>query len=951
MDARIRAMLAATIAALCLLAAALPGTASAAGRAHRATARPSSRPHRATAKSSSVSNPNCPWLNDAEPIGTRVAQVMARMTLAQEIDLVEGHGTSEPYVFYEPPIPSLCIPQLGEEDGPAGVADGNTGVTQLPAGVDLAATFSTGLARRYGAVIGSEEWGKGAAVNLGPTVNLDRDPRWGRSFESLTEDPYLSGSLGSAEIKGVQGTGEMSQVKHYDDYDQETYRNTPQDDEVMTVRTLHELYLKSFETIVADANPASAMCSYSSFSIIGSPDPSEQYACQDNYLENQTLKADWNFPGFITSDYGALHSTDGILDGTDQEQPFNTYFGQALQTDIQNGTIPRSYLNTAISRELYEMFRFNLFDNPPTGTTSAVVTTRAHVQTGNQIAQDGTTLLKNAGSTLPLSPSGGSIALIGPAASASPVYGGGGSAYVIPSKTVSPLQGVSYAMGRKAKLSYTQGLPTDASLPAIPSSALSPAYAPTPYGGSYQGTLTAPETGTYVLAVTNDCGCYTSTYLTLDGRQILDNPSTPPNHVYSVAVKLVKGHTYSLGIQGSSSALTWATPSALAPGIAAAVKAAKSAQTPVVVVSDDTESEATDRLSLALPSAQNELISAVAKANPRTVVVIDAGAPVTMPWLTKVSSVLDAWYPGETNGKALADVLFGRADPSGHLPVTFPRSLSQVPAHTPAQWPGVNGQVHFSEGLEIGYRWYDAQNITPLFPFGYGLSYTTFSYRHLRVTPSPAGATGDVTVSATVTNTGSRAGADVAQLYLEDPAAAGEPPRQLAGFKRVMLKPGQSRQLTFTITPQDEQVWDSSAQGWSQTPGSYGVALGDSSATADLPLQGSFTLATTPGSREVSVQAPSTMTPGSASTVTVNLSASGTQTLPKVRLALQLPQGWTATPVGPATFTNVAPGTPLSAQFSVTPPADSPNINAVVHATAKLGPDLTREAGTFTTVG
>ena len=947
MDARIRGVITASLAAACL-AGALPAAAVAARPARHATAGVT---RHTNAGQPSGSTAQCPWLNDSEPIGTRVAQVMAKMSLSQEIDLVEGHGTSEPYVFYEPPIPSLCIPQLGEEDGPAGVADGNTGVTQLPAGVDLAATFSDGLARRYGTVIGSEEWGKGAAVNLGPTVNLDRDPRWGRSFESLTEDPFLSGSLGSAEIKGVQSTGEMSQVKHYVDYNQETYRNTPQDDEVMTVRTLHELYLKSFETIVAKADPASAMCSYASFSIIGSPDPSEQYACEDNYLENQTLKADWGFPGFITSDYGALHSTNGILDGTDQEQPFNTYFGQALQTDIENGTIPRSYLNTAVYRELYEMFRFNLFDNPPTGNTSAVVTTRAHVQTGNEIAQDGTTLLKNAGNVLPLSPSAGSIALIGPAASASPIYGGGGSAYVIPSKTVSPLQGISYAMGRSARLSYTQGLPTDASLPAIPSSNLSPAYAPTPYGGSYQGTLTAPETGTYVLAVTNDCGCYTSTYLTLDGKQILDNPSTPPNHVYSVAVQLVKGHTYSLGIQGASSALTWATPSALAPGIAAAVKAAKAAQTAVVVVSDDTESEATDRLSLALPSAQNELISAVARANPHTVVVIDAGAPVTMPWLSKVSSVLDAWYPGETNGRALADVLFGKANPSGHLPVTFPQSLSQVPAHTPAQWPGVNGQVHYSEGLEIGYRWYDARNLTPLFPFGYGLSYTTFSYGNLQVTPSRAGATGDVTVSATVTNTGSRAGADVAQLYLEDPAAAGEPPRQLVGFKRVMLKPGQSRRVTFTVTPQDEQIWDSSAQGWSQTPGTYGVAVGDSSATADLPLQGSFTLATTPGSREVAVQAPSTMTPGSASTVTVNLSASGTETLPKVKLGLQLPPGWTATPVGRATFTNVAPGTALSAQFSVTPPADSPNINAVVHATAKLGPDLTREAGTFTTVG
>ncbi len=238
---------------------------------------------------------------------------------------------------------------------------------------------------------------------------------------------------------------------------------------------------------------------------------------------------------------------------------------------------------------------------------------------------------------------------------------------------------------------------------------LSPAYAPTGFGGSYTGTLTAPETGTYVFAVTNPCTCYTPTYLTLNGKQILDNPGTPPQNVYSVAVQLTKGTQYTIAISGDSSALTWGTPSALAPGIAQAVKAAKSAQTAVVVVSDDTETEAADRLRLALPSAQNELISKVAAANPHTVVVIDAGAPVTMPWLGSVSSVLDAFYPGETNGTALANVLFGNVDPSGHLPVTFPQNLSQVPASTPQQFPGVNGQVQFSEGLDIGYRWYDAE--------------------------------------------------------------------------------------------------------------------------------------------------------------------------------------------------------------------------------------------------
>ena len=332
---------------------------------------------------------------------------------------------------------------------------------------------------------------------------------------------------------------------------------------------------------------------------------------------------------------------------------------------------------------------------------------------------------KNAGSTLPLSATnGGTIAVIGPSASVSPTYAGGGSAYVIPSSTVTPpTVGIQAAAGSGTNVTYSQGLPADASLPAIPSSNLSPAYSSTPSGGSYTGTLTAPTTGTYVLAITNPCNCYTPTYLSLNGQQIIDDPSTPPVHTYSVAVSLTAGQTYKLSISGQSSQLLWGTPTALAPSISAAVTAAQSASAAVVVVSDDTESEAADRPSLNLPSAQDELISAVAAANPHTIVVIDAGAPVAMPWLSQVAGVLDAWYPGQTSGTSLASVLFGQTNPSGHLPVTFPASLSQMPTSSPAQFPGNGSTVQYSEGIDVGYRGYDAGNLTPLFPFGFGLSY------------------------------------------------------------------------------------------------------------------------------------------------------------------------------------------------------------------------------------
>ena len=917
-------------AAACALAVALalagpPSAAAATTRAH---------------PKASAASAACPWVGSQAPISARVADVIDHMSLDDEITMVEGHGTAppNPYVFYMPGIPDLCIPQLGEEDGPAGVADQLTNVTQLPAGVGLAATFNPSLARQYGQVIGSEEFGKGAAVNLGPTVNIDRDPRWGRSFETFTEDPFLNSALTVSEIKGVQSTGEMSQVKHYAAYNQETNRNTPQDDVIADTRTLREIYEPAFQAAVENANVASVMCAYSSIN--------GAFACQNPTLLNTTLKQLWDFQGFVTSDYAALHDVSGAADGTDQEQPFADSFGATLEQDVQNGTVPRAVLNTMVSRMLTEMFRFGIIDHPPTGTPSDPVTSPAHVAVATNVANQSATLLKNDGQTLPLSAAhAGTVAVIGPSASASPTYGGGGSAYVIPPSTVTPLQGLEAAAGHGTHLTYQQGLPTDQSLPAIPASALSPAYAPTPFGGNYTGTLTAPETGTYVLAIENPCGCYTPTYLSLNGQQILDDPGTPPVSVYSVAVPLVQGQTYTVNISGDSDKLLWGTPSALAPGIDDAVAAAKSADTAVVVVSDDTESEATDRLSLSLPSAQDELIEKVAAVNPHTVVVVNAGAPVTMPWLPQVGAVLDDWYPGQVSGTSLARVLFGRVNPGGHLPVTFPTSLSQVPAASPAQFPGVGGKVQYSEGLDVGYRWYDAKNLTPLFPFGYGLSYTKFAFSNLRIKGAPGNGVRDMQVSATVTNIGQRAGSDVAQLYLSDPSAAGEPPRQLVGFQRVSLGAGKSAQVTFTLTPRDTWWWDDSANGWNQSTGHYGLFVGDSSAPSGLPLQAGFNLTAAPAARQVQIQSPSTMQAGKPSVVTVTLTRSGNATLHRVTLALQLPQGWKASAIGRSTFRSVAPSAAPTASFQVTPPKYTPATNATVHATATLGADAVREAG------
>ncbi len=810
-------------------------------------------PASAAGTSRAGSTSSCPWLNQSLPISKRVSLLLSQMTLADKINEVTGAGFSEPYVFYISAIPSLCIPAIGEEDGPVGVGDGLTGVTQLPSAVSLAATFDTALAYQYGKVIGAEEHGKGAMVNLGPTVNIDRDPRWGRSFEAYTEDPFLNAATTVAEIDGVQSQGEMSQVKHFAVYNQETNRNTPADNAIVSTQALHEIYLPAFWAATQLAKATSVMCAFSTIN--------GQAACQNQYLLSTTLDQRWGFPGFVTSDYQAMHSTVASAEaGTDQEMPAPQYYGPALEAAVEAGQVSMATLNEMVTRILTEMFRFNEFNNPPTGSTSTTVTTPAHQAVSAAVAEAGTVLLKNDRGTLPLKSNGGSVAVIGPAASAQPQYTGGGSAYVTSTFSVTPLQGLQAAAGPGTKVSYTQGLPTDTSLTPIPSTDLSPPYAPTGFGGTYTGTLTAPETGTYVLAFQNPCGCYSVVNLSLDGQTILANPGTPPVSTYSVGVNLVAGQTYTLQLAGGgeSANLSWATPSELAPGIAQAVAAAKAAKTAVVVVSDDTETEAADRASLNLPSAQNELISAVAAANPHTVVVIDAGAPVVMPWIKRVASVVDAWYPGESNGTALAAVLFGQVNPGGHLPVTFPVGLSQVPASTPAQFPGVNGQVLYSEGVDVGYRFYDAKNETPLFPFGYGLSYTRFAFSGLTITPqqvqnnvSGPGPTSChcngqsvnlVTVTARVTNTGRVAGSDVVQLYLDDPAVAGQPPRQLQGFQKVTLQPGQSTTVRFKLNGHELSYWNDSANGWVVPVGQFGVYVGDSSAVANLPLHGSFTV-------------------------------------------------------------------------------------------------------------
>jgi len=758
-------------------------------------------------------------------------EMLKRMTLSQEVTLMHGVGQSAApsgTIGATAAIPGLHIPAINAQDGPGGIGDGVTGATQLPAPEALAATFDPTAAACYGQVIGTEARAKGINLVYGPTVNIVRVPQWGRAFEALGEDPTLTGAMGSAEVDGIQRAGTMAQVKHYAVYNQETSRNTRQDDAIVSTKALQEIYVRAWDQIV-QAGPSSVMCSYST---INGTD-----ACQDRALIDGYLDTKLGFSGFVASDYGATHSTVASVEaGLDQEQPASTYLGPALVTAVTDGQVSRSIIDDAALRVLTQMYRFRLFPDDSKGSIRDDVASAADAEVSDSVAEEGTVLLKNARHTLPLATSGrGSVAVIGPAAQADPVGVGGGSATVTASDVVTPLAGIRAALGAKKPVTYTPGLPEPDEFTTIPATSLSAPY-PTP-GNPYSlsATLTAPQTGTYELAY-SEPAFYVPSTLYLDNRPVAVNPGTPPRATSVATVDLTAGQAYTL--RGPVQGLTWVTPGQITHDIDQAVAAATGASAVVVVVGDGQESEAADRVDLTLPADQDQLVEAAAAANRHTVVAIDAGGPVVMPWLGRVSSVLDAWYPGQTDGTALAALLFGQADPSGHLPMTFPTATTRSPVSSPARFPGTDGKVDYSEGVDVGYRWYEATGTTPLFPFGFGLSYTTFRYGDPEVQVRRRSGQPVVTATVRVTNTGRRAGADVVQLYLGQPKVTANPPRQLEAFRRVSLEAGKSQSVTFTLQAKQLAYYDAARGSWRVAAGTYRIWMGDSSALTDLPARG-----------------------------------------------------------------------------------------------------------------
>ncbi|MGH7992887.1 MAG: glycoside hydrolase family 3 C-terminal domain-containing protein, partial [Limisphaerales bacterium] len=692
-------------------------------------------------------------MNTTLSASQRASLLLAQMTFGEKAAMVYGTAgpTGSNYVGNIANSTRLGIPWLFLQDGPAGVGDNVNGVTAFPAPIALAASWDVSLARQYGVMLGSEARGKGVNVILGPMMNLARVYQDGRAFEGCGEDPYLSGTMAAAEIPGIQSQGVIATAKHFVGNDQETQRTTISAD--VDPRTLQEIYEAPFRASVR-AGVGAVMASYNLVNSV--------HACQLPAL-NTDLKKAYGFNGWIMSDWGAGFSTvGGMNNGLDMDMYCGQFTSNNITTAIQSGNVPASELDSMVQRILTSMFQFGLFDNPSTGNLSANVTGTAHAQFARNEAAAGTVLLQNNGGLLPLGASVHSIAVIGSAASTSPISTGAGSAGVNLPYNITPLAGItSRASG--ITVSYAQG----------------------------------------------------------------DGAST-----------------------------------------AAAVSLAQTSQVAIICVGQQT-SEGSDRTSLSLPNNEDALISAVAAVNTNTIVVVYESSATLMPWANQVAAILMAWYPGQENGNALAQILFGDVNPSAKLPVTIPVSSNQVPTSTTAQWPGVNGHATYSEGLEIGYRWYDTNNVAPLFAFGYGLSYTTFGYSNLTV--SAVSPSGQVQIGFDLTNTGGRTGAEVPQLYLGFPAAASEPPKSLKGFQKIFLSSGQTQRVTFSLDWEDLANWDPVARGWIVTPGTFQVMVGASS--RDIRLTGVFTVGSVPPSdlanaalhQPVTVSsALSTNTPGTA---------------------------------------------------------------------------------------
>jgi beta-glucosidase len=708
-----------------------------------------------------------PYKNASLPVEQRVADVLSRMTLEEKVSMLAGSGWME-----STGVPRLGIPQIKMADGPMGIRlwTGSSAVTSVegqvrtfsstafPAGIDVAASWDPALAKEEGRVIADEVKSVGRDMILGPTVNIQRTPLWGRNFESYGEDPYLSGKMAVGYIQGVQGEGVIPSVKHFVVNNEEFERHRI--DVTVSERALHEIYFPAFEAAIKDGHVWSVMSSYNKINGL--------YAAENPLLKQELYEAS-GFKGFVISDWGSTYSTAGTVNsGMDLEMPGGPPMqrwmaganpkaagndGGYLTPEkvlplVKDGTIPMANVDSNVGRILRVIFESGLFDHPHVG--GVAIDTAEQRAVTRKATDEGIVLLKNEGGLLPLTAKVRSIAVIGPGAEVARA-GGGGSGLVFAKGVVSPLDGIKT---RAAGVTVNYAL-----------------------GVAMQGEEPSGETA--------------------EARQAL---------------------------------------------VDEAVKAAKESDVAVVFVgySSKLETEGKDRPNMDLPAGQDELVRAVAAANRKTIVVLNAGDSVDLSrWVDGVPGLVDAWYGGEEGGDAIADVLFGDVSPSGKLPFSFLRRLEDSPSY--GNYPGENLHVNYAEGIYVGYRYFDKHvEKKPLYPFGYGLSYTRFALSGLKA-PKTMSGDATATVSVTVKNTGDRKGAEVVQMYIGDPSApVDRPVRELKGFERVELAPGESRTVRFTIDRRALSFYSTEQHTWMAQPGAFDLSVGTSS--RDLPLRAAFTL-------------------------------------------------------------------------------------------------------------
>ncbi|MGW3933741.1 glycoside hydrolase family 3 protein [Streptomyces microflavus] len=782
-----------------------------------------------------------------------------------------------------PALPAIGLRSLVMSDGPIGVrgvrwtaADPSVA---LPSPTALAATWDPELARRAGRLLAQEARRKGVHVLLAPTVNLHRTPLGGRHFEAYSEDPYLTGEIGTGYVRGVQDGGVATTVKHFVANDAETDRFTVNN--TVAPRPLRELYLAPFERIVRNAHPWGIMAAYNQ--VNGST------MTEHRYLQNAVLRGEWGFDGFIVSDWLAARTTVGaITGGLDAAMPGpRTVYGEALADAVRAGEVDEKIVDLAVRNILLLAARTGALESaPPAVPAAALPATVDGEALAREIARRSFVLVRNevrdGADALPLAP-GTTVALSGALARDARVLGGG-SALVFPDHVVSPLDGLTAALPEGA-LTYAVGVdPSDelaiaeagfaltavcrdasgavlATVP-LPSGQIQWIGADLPDGVTHDTLDTVEITGTFTPRASGEHTFGTrgtgSFALTVDDRPLFDGtqdraPGTDPLGAFfnepvergrlplteGTPVRVSLSHRPGPGtghpLKGVAFSLVHLAPLRDPDElIAEAVEAARSADTAIVVVgtTERVESEGFDRTDLKLPGHQDALVHAVAAVNPRTVVVVNSGSPVELPWRNEVAAVLLSWFPGQEAGHALADVLRGQEEPGGRLPTTWPVVLADVPvsATTPT-----SGELPYNEGVFIGYRAWEKAGTTPAYAFGHGLGYTTWEYESVSAAPDA--------VTVRVRNTGSRPGSDTVQIYLAPapaPDAPERPARWLAGFARVTAAPGGSVEVTVPVETRTYQVWDEEAYGWKTVPGTYEVqaarSLADVRATTTVDI-------------------------------------------------------------------------------------------------------------------